>query len=506
MISYLQDTFTMTSPLSIKKLLSFTGTLFFLALKLLIVISISTHSSGSPLTPKSPINTKDCIKINHIDINPQNIYDEKKRLNLIESTLNFFHYTTRISTIQDELLFKQGECFDQALLEETERNLRATNIFSYAYVTSAVNGGQRDVTITTTDRFTLRLEASAGITGKSTKTRLSFGEQNFLGLNKNLNYTTINESNKKRKTRIAFASPRTFHKYALNALYVTSDNNALQRYTVTKPFNALADRHQYLISYFKDDTDSTFVIPNQNNINIPQLTEYETLGYQWELGSAKNSRRLGLSLSNSETAYFPMKATVVVPSSVYIPPPTKTVDITTSLAWRDRYKFKVMRGIDSLISDEDIELQQSANAGLGLQLRDEKGTSHLHNTLFLGYGGANFPTKSLLTSYQINTGSRYFAGQLREVNINAFFHSYYFRSAVQSYVSSIAYRYAYSRDELNLPISIGADVGLRGHQIDSITGNKSIIINLEHRYKYPYQNRYFAIGQTFFIDAGYAWQ
>jgi outer membrane translocation and assembly module TamA len=53
---------------------------------------------------------------------------------------------------------------------------------------------------------------------------------------------------------------------------------------------------------------------------------------------------------------------------------------------------------------------------------------------------------------------------------------------------------------------MGGDVGLRGFESSSFTGNKSLLFNFEFRQQLESKWSKIALGQAFFVDSGYAWK
>jgi hypothetical protein len=73
---------------------------------------------------------------------------------------NFLHVTTREVTIRRELLFAPGQLYDQALVDETTRNLRADPSYSSVVTIVAVVSGRPgvvDLLVVTRDVWSLRL-------------------------------------------------------------------------------------------------------------------------------------------------------------------------------------------------------------------------------------------------------------------------------------------------------------------------------------------------------------
>ena len=97
---------------------------------------------------------------------------------------NYFHATTKESTIRAEAVISAGEVWDQDRIEETGRRLRDplwTSVVAVIPVKSATPG-QIDALIVTRDIWSLRLNTQYTFQqGKLTNLTMSFSENNFLG-------------------------------------------------------------------------------------------------------------------------------------------------------------------------------------------------------------------------------------------------------------------------------------------------------------------------------------
>jgi len=481
------------------------------------------------------IGSDECVRIGEIRLKPNDVFQDYSHASYIKKPLNFLHYTTQQSVLEKELLFGTDDCFDYKLIEETERNLRAMGIFSYVEIMTEPHDNLVDVTVTTRDKFTLRLELSASQSGSETKTRMSLGEKNIVGLNKRFHYSKTHITGKETKSRLFFSDPRIFHDYAAGYTHENVEGNELESYRFSKPFRSLADRYSYFYQYYEDGTDTNYAVADEDDINIPKHDKVDKVGFSTELGSSKYSRRIGVNLSHKTLRYFPENATQNgvgnldvedISNSSFEFEALKSASIATHYIWRKRDKYLRLKGVDSLISQEDILLQESFNIGLGVQRREDVNDTQYHNTLSFGWGLTNYrhltsghessavepneygfyAQSKYLSSFSLNSSIRLYRGDIREIINNAYYHGYFFLSPSQSFVGALTYSYKHARDELNLPISLGADIGLRGHDVGALTGNKRLIMNFEHRYRYLTDSQNVAFGQVFFVDAGYAWK
>jgi len=83
------------------------------------------------------------IQIRNIYIDNKRVFEpEDKDWFFGSEFLNFFHHTTQLYVIEDELLFDQNSVTDEEYIYETERSLRNSGFFAYSKI-----GDFRDVII-----------------------------------------------------------------------------------------------------------------------------------------------------------------------------------------------------------------------------------------------------------------------------------------------------------------------------------------------------------------------
>jgi hypothetical protein len=102
--------------------------------------------------------------------------------------LNWFHMTTKEQIVRRELLFREGEAYTEARIDETMRNLRGMGIFSLVRIV-AVQVPDSDavgVVVHTRDRWSLRLETDFSASTILDQLVVTGTERNFLGRNQAL--------------------------------------------------------------------------------------------------------------------------------------------------------------------------------------------------------------------------------------------------------------------------------------------------------------------------------
>lgn len=95
---------------------------------------------------------------------------------------NGLHFLTREYVIKDELLFKKGDWIEPDILIETEKNLRAMNLFSKVEISlDSLEPLNYDVYILTKDRWSTNPSLLFGTGGESYRIGFRIEELNFLG-------------------------------------------------------------------------------------------------------------------------------------------------------------------------------------------------------------------------------------------------------------------------------------------------------------------------------------
>lgn len=444
-----------------------------------------------------------CLSIRQVTIETQDIYPESKDITWFESTLNFLHYRTRENVVKQELLFKEGDCYAPQLVEETARNLRAFSIFADArIITFPVPGEQAiDLHVVTEDRFTFRTEISASHNAGTTKNRISFGDKNLFGQNKSLHYSRSAVEDE-TETRFTYKDNRFTQDYALFAQYEAAFDGAKNQLGLSRPFRQLEDRYSYGANYEHNDQNYVYSLDDGDEIEIPRLREGVGFSFAEELGNRIDSHRIGLSMRASQESFGADQSTL----PIELPNRLEKIDIDFNTTLTHRDGFKVIKGLDSLIYREDIELSEAWLFGIGVQWRHEKPDISYHPKFSLGYQHTHFYSDRWLSSVRWINDWRIHAGKMREHNSTAFYHLYFLPSDQQAFVTGLAWQYHYARDELSEPLKMGGSVGLRGYEAGSFTGNKSLLLNLEHRYRFNSPWEGVGLGQALFLDSGFAWK
>ena len=165
------------------------------------------------------------LRIGKISIEPLDVYSTAE-----ETRGSFYrladrlHIDTHRSVIEKFLLFKEGDVYEPARLEETERNLRALSFLKSASVTaSAPHDGVVDVSVVTQDAWSIAPETQAGRGGGTSTYGATLTENNLLGLGKDVELGW-NKGVDRRQIQLAYNDPALFVPY-LRAHFAYAHNS-----------------------------------------------------------------------------------------------------------------------------------------------------------------------------------------------------------------------------------------------------------------------------------------
>jgi len=101
---------------------------------------------------------------------------------------NAFHWLTEESVVRRELLCQEGDVYDVALIEESERNLRSLGILALARIEAVRGGkpGEVGLLVYTRDLWSLRLETGFAGVGEAYGVTAQLIERNLFGRDKQL--------------------------------------------------------------------------------------------------------------------------------------------------------------------------------------------------------------------------------------------------------------------------------------------------------------------------------
>jgi outer membrane protein assembly factor BamA len=423
---------------------------------------------------------------------------------------NRLHIRTRASVIREALLFHPGETVQEPLLEETERNLRALPFVKDAKITEvSVNQTDVDLIVKTQDAWTTQPQINFGSEGGKSHFSTGILEENLLGYGKSFSYFYKKEDLEGISHQFSYSDPQLFHtRTTLSTLFEDIPTGNHQSIGLARPFYSLEtpvagginfDRSMSLHKVLERGQETTRY--NQDHLDVGP---YGGVRLNSDL---LNVQRLILRYRYTET--ISRETTGTTPGSL---PRNQTLSgpiLTWTLQQSDFIKEHF---IDTAERTEDINLGHVTSAGTGYSGRVIGATQNsVPFTLLDSFGfGADNPWFGLFSYGTSGRYNLYADDQVggRLVNTLYFANANFYRHWPTAFpMTGVAHAEAahlQNPDTSNL-LSIGGSTGLRGFKVDAFTGNKTILVNLENRFYYPYEILHLAyLGGAMFCDAGQA--
>jgi hypothetical protein len=426
----------------------------------------------------APVRAEEPLRVGEVRIRSLDVFSpEEAAKGWFYRAANAIHIETRVEVIRKFLLFRPGEPFDRFLLEQTERNLRQLRFIKSATVTaSAPHGGIVDVDVVTQDSWTLSPSGSFAVKGGITTWSLSLEERNLLGFGKDLGVDY--EKGTERTVRsISYHDPYLFGAYWAGDLTVADNTDGGQvRVQVQKPFAYFQDRFAALALYNHPRLEQNLygggVAVSRYRLDREQGQAF----YARALASGDTfARRLGLGFEYLDDRF---SATDVYP--LQIVPADHTFRFVTLSYQEEHNNFLKLNYVNRDLRFEDFNLGPNFSAsfgvspaGFGAPTTTYRVRTAVGAGLRLGPGSfvlaqADFSTR--LEPGVTNAILLATVGWVRKWDTEL----------VQTTVSRVQTSLGWNLDQ-EVQFFADGGTGLRGYHLYAFEGNKSVIVNLEHR-------------------------
>ncbi len=454
-----------------------------------------THACGESLSKRV---------IGDVRIVRQQIFDTSKpeENKSLYRLANRYHILTRDSTVRSQLLFKEGDVYDPRLLEESERILRENSFLWDAKVTSECKKpGVVDVLVVTRDVWTLTPGLSLSRAGGQNELSIDINDSNLFGTGADLRFEYEDDIDRESFS-VSFRDRQLGKsRIALNTLF--SDNDDGHRVVVSagRPFFALNTRWSVAGTLVDDERIETLYALGDEVADFQQETSFVSAQYGWSKGLQKGWVRRWMLGAAYDENLFDVATTTALPDAV--PVDRKFVYPFIGFALLQD-KFETSKNLDQIDRTEDLFLGTRFSARLGwsstgfgaeedaLIFSMDAGTafgSRSKSLLVLESGLRGRLEDNSLRNSVLRTGARFYRNQ----------------SEKRLFFATITADWGHELD-LDNPLRLGGDTGLRGYPARYQNGSSRALITLEQRYFtnwYPF--RLFRVGGAIFADAGRTW-
>jgi hypothetical protein len=433
-----------------------------------------------------------------IEIRRDNIFAPGEANSFLTRLTNKLHRTTRPSVVTRELLFRPGEPFDSAEVQETVRNLRGLGIFRRVLWDSVRTDTGLVVRLTTADGWSTKVYANINSTGSTIVPTLGIADNNFLGTATYLGVRYRHHPDRSMLT-MTFRQLRLLPgRIGIALQYEDRSDGNLAFASLSKPFFALADRASWGVA---GDTRKVRILRffDGSDEATDSLQRRYAIGYG----------NVALALRASSEGYLRVGLSGQVRRDDYAAEARMdTLGRTTTgafggyLQWR-RARYVVGTGLQGFGREEDIDVGTALGFGVYLTPRAfgyrEDGV--VPSAVFrAGFGRADrfvqLYASSLgrFTSAGLDSGSVHLAATA------------FLRPGSRQLAVFHAGRGWQRRPAPGAEFDLGLGIGPRAFRQHAFTGDRAFFTSAEYRYTVTDEFlKLSALGLAGFVDYGGAW-
>lgn len=451
----------------------------------LLVLCACTTAVSRP--PQATIRT---IKVERLQV-----FDAPTR-NLLESAANSLHWTTTESTVRDELLFKEGDSLDLAIIQETERNLRALPILTGAWIQVVTDSTDSvDVVVRTRDKWSLGGRVSYQQGGGISAIGMSLVEGNMFGKGQSvgIGYLYQEEDRASHGMSIELADRRLFStRWGASLKHANGRDVTMTSLEVGRP-------------YYSDA--ATWAAGAILDVSRERLRHYDQAVLTRDTYRSQDRQGVWASISNGEALRVYAGMGYLRARSGADPSFLRTLDnidigtVSFGLMRRVYYESSYLNSL-GLVEDVPAGFHFNVAAGYGRNaIRSDRPLVHL----------------KALWQHALHLGTRYYLGY--EVTGSTFFQG---RTSTDSRIGAQLLQHVRLYPQHTLIARLQTTVGsnwsssvqptfgstgdLRGYANFTLAGQSVATANIEYRFTPDVTLWIFRLGGAVFHDAGVAWE
>jgi hypothetical protein len=439
------------------------------------------------------------VRFDERDLFDSEAHDEDTTLSRLGNRL---HVTTRRSTIEDQLLFKSGDLYRPALLEESARILRDTRYLRDAVIRPvAFHDGVVDVEVTTQDVWTFNPGISFGRKGGANTGGVELEELNFLGTGTQMGIGFIRGVDRDSKY-LKYRNRQVGSSWwDLGTTYSDNSDGRLAAFGLDHPFYSLDSRWAGGVSLLDDQrTDSRYDLGEV--VDRFATNEKHATIYWGRSGGLRNDwvRRVTAGFSFDDFAFG---AAPDLAAPALLPGDRRLAYPWVGVEWVEDEYFTA-RNRDQIEKTEDYSLGWRFRAQLGYAATafgSDRDAMIMSGGLSKGLSLSERQSLNLLldTSARLEDGN--IAGGLFSAGTR-----YYFRQSPRRTLVLDLSATAGSNLDADQQVLLGGDNGLRGYPLRYQAGEGRWLFTAEQRWFtnwYPFQ--LFHVGAAVFYDMGATW-
>ena len=416
--------------------------------------------------------------------------------------VNRFHVLTRESTIRDQLLFREGDVFDLRQLEESERILRNNKYLFDATIEPTANmDGTVDLNITTRDVWSLTPELAFSRSGGENEWDFGFEESNLFGTGQRV-LLVHSESVDRDANTFEYSNPQIGNSWVGTTFrFADASDGQTGFFSMAKPFHELDARTSGGVAVFNDDKVESLYVLGDRAAQYRQEREFVSAFGGVSAGLRNGWVRrwtAGVVYDDVDfSAPLQPELPVALPDDRKLVYPFIGFDI-----FEDRYEKT--SNFNQMERSEDFFFGRRFAGTIGWS---ETGFGADRDALIYAItasrGFGSLDNRALLVAADLR--GRIESGDTANATSSIDLRYYWRQSDKKLFFARIDGTYGHDID-LDMPIEIGGDTGLRGYPLRYQSGDSRILISMEQRYFtdwYPF--RLFRVGAAVFADTGRTW-
>ncbi len=454
---------------------------------------------------KTPVESSAPTTIGHITFVRQDVFDDKER-QFPYSTANAVHIVTQESYLRRALLFREGDVYDSALIDESERLLRAQSIFRLVHVsTSEAADGSVDVTVETADSWTTLVRPSYGVAGSQRYYGLGFLEENLLGQGKQIGAFLFQDIDR-RTSGASYSDPQLLGtRWTGGGGYGRDEKGREYEIDLDRPYYSARVRFAGGTGiHVRDDEDRLFQ-HNDEIVTFQHATRDSRVYVSHALeADPARVRRVTLAYERQEDRFAALR----IQETPVFPLPAENRTISAALVGFEyqNIRFQKFAHVFTFdrVEDENLGFTCSAEVGpslesLGATRDGALGRLQAQKIFNAGDHFVWFNNVSLSGRAEANTLRN---GEM-QIRSEAFLVDWR-----EENTASLrgAWTASHNLDPENQYL-LGGFNGLRAYQVRELSGANTAIATLENRTVITYDwLKLVNVGWALFADAGSAWQ
>jgi hypothetical protein len=446
----------------------------------------------------------DQVVIGDIILVKQDVFDlsNPKENNALYRLANRLHIITRDSVIEQQLLFASGDEFSKRLVEETERILRR-NTFLYDASITPVNreDGTVDLQVNTRDVWTLKPGFSVSRSGGENRTNVKIEELNLLGRGQQVLVARSRDVDRE-STVFTFRDRNIGRSWTqLRLDYSDLSDGHWNELSVIRPFHALEARWTAGVSGRDFDLERRLYQLGEKAAEFRHEGRFVSAFGGWSKGLRNNwVRRYTAGIAYDENRFSMVPDATLppaIPNDRELVYPFIRIEVLED-------QFETATNRDQIMRTEDFLTGTRIAATLGWS--DESIGADRDAALYWVSASRSFgdlAKSALLLS--ANASGRVESGDAVNALLSASARYYKQQSEQRTFFTTVSATYGNNLD-LDNPVELGGDTGLRGYPLRYQTGDSKILFTVEQRYFWNwYPFRLVRVGGAIFADTGRTW-